>query len=882
MLKRWLGKLFRRNRFESDMQVEMRAHIDAYIDDLVAGGVPLREAQRKARLEFGTVEAIKEECREAVGLRWPDEFRRDIRFGLRMLRNSPGFAFTAILTLGLCIGVNTAIFSVVDAVLLRPLPYPEPDRLVTIARQYQHKGIQDDELGQTGYSFELIRDHATSLEAAAYSGTSAGVNLAAGGRVQFVRQERVSTNLFHVLGVRPIAGREFTAEEDRHGGPAAAILTEHLWRSVFNADRDVVGKTVLLRGEPDTVVGIMPDVYLENSPVDLWTPLQPSRNGEGSGENYGIVARLRPGVTWPQAQAQVDVVSRPVTREYERDGNGPVRLHLIPLEGESTAEMRTSLLIVWAAVAVVLLIGCVNIAGLLLARGAGRGREIATRLALGSNRAAIVRQMLAEGLLLAVFGGAVGIAFGYAGIAVLRSVMRHDLEWVIPMALDARVLCVSAAVALTTSILFGLFPAWQASRLDIRSGLIANGGRAVAGSSRQWPRRALVIAEVALGFALLMGAGLLIRSFAFLQSLRPGFDAHNVITGSMSLQDARYQSGESVNRLFDEGIRRMHEIPGVEAAAVSLAVPYERALNSSLQVPAKNGWESHMSTFTYVTPEYLSALKIPLLRGRWFTAADNTAARDVAVINDVIAQRYFKDQDPVGKHLREGGDGLEIIGVVGTVPHQGSLSASGPIAPMPMVYIPAAQQGGKFFAVVHTWFSPSWIVRYQGSQRDVIQGMQSALQSVDPQLPFASFRTLADVRAQSLAMQRFQSGLLGCIAGLALLLAAIGIYGLIANSVVERRREIAIRIALGATPGDAIRTIARPGLGLAAAGVLIGYPLARATAHLLRHMVWGFNVTDASTFGIVGALLLVVAGLASIVPAFRIARIDPSGTLRSE
>jgi putative ABC transport system permease protein len=881
MLRRWLRGLFRRNRFEREMRDELQAHIARYIDDLTAAGLPAEEAERRARMEFGTVEAIREDCRQAVGLRWTDEFLRNLRFGVRLLGKNPGFVVTAVLTLGLCIGVNTAIFSVVDAALFRPLPFPEPDRLVMVARLFEHQGTSDANVSQDGSVWEDVRDHATDLEAAAYAGMSGGANLVAGRGVEFVQQQRVSAGLFHVLGVAPFVGREFTRAEDRQGGRAVTILSYGLWRRVFHADPGVVGKTVLLAGAPYTVVGVMPEVNLEDSAVDLWTPLRASTTGEGGGQNYGVIARLRPGVTWAQAEAQLLVVGRPAMERYKLSQGVTVRLDLVPLRGEASEEIATSLLVLWGAVGVVLLIGCVNIANLLLARGSARAREIATRMALGSGKAAVLRQMLAEGFLLALLGGGVGVGLGYVGMAVLRAAMREDLGLVIATRLDGRVLLATAAVALATSLLFGLFPAWQASRLDIRSGLVSS-GRGVAGPAHRWPRRALVVTEVALGFVLLIGAGLLIRTFAYLRAVPAGFDGRNVITGSMSLNDARYTTSAQVNRLFDESLRRVRELPGVEAAAVSLNAPYERPLNDWVEMEGPTGWTGNTVNVTYVTPEFLKVLKIPLLRGRWIRESDDAHAAKVAVVNESVVQHDFGGRDPVGRHLREGGTEMEIVGVVGTVAEVGSFGDFGPMAGMPMVYVPAQQVSGKFFTLVHTWFSPSWLVRYRGRQSDMVEGMRRAMASVDPKLPFSSFRTLPEVRAQSLAMERFQSVLLGSIAGLALLLSAVGIYGLIANSVVERTRELGIRIALGATLGQTVRSVALPGLVLAAVGVVVGYPAARGAAHLLRHLVWGVKPADAATFAAVAAVLLAVAALASAIPALRVARVDPVARLREE
>jgi len=878
----WWRALTGQPRLAGEMASEMDSHMERYAADLMARGVEPGEARRRARIEFGSTAAAVEECREAVGLRWPDEFARDLHYAVRVLRKSPTFTAAAVATLALCIGANTAIFSVVDAVLLRPLPYPHPERLFSVARHFQGKGSDAYQTNLWGSAWEAVRDNAAYIDAAVFSDGSMGVNFASGGRVEYVTQQRVSAGFFRVLGIAPLIGREFSANEDRQGGPAVTVLSYALWKRAFHGDPAIVGQAVDLRGEPHTIVGVLPANFQSIVPASLWTPLRPSRTGEGGGSNYAVVARLRSGTTWAQANGQIEAIGAPVLRAFGQEPS--TRLCLISFQRGLTEYVRQPLVILWAAVGLVLLIGCVNIAGLLLARAAGRTREMATRMALGSGRAALIRQMLAESVVLGLCGGVAGTALGWLGVKALKALMPRSLNVWQAVELDWRVLAATACASIAAGILFGLYPALVASRLEIRAAL-GEAGRAVAGGRNPWPRRFLVASEVALGVVLLVGAGLLIRTFAHLRGLNPGFDARNVITAQLSLQDARYATSQSVNQLFDQSLARMRELPGVDSAAIALSLPYERAVNTGFQ--RLDGWhvdtESQLTNLFYVTPEYFRVLRIPLLRGRVFTAADSSTAAPAVVVSEAFVKMYLPGDDALGRHLDlGGGDRREIVGVVGDVQQKSAWGDGGPLAAMPDTYVPSTQVEDKFFQMVHTWFSPSWIVRSAGAPEGVVAGMQRALESVDPRLPFAGFHSMEDVRYRSLAAERFQAVLLGALAGLALLLAAVGIYGLIANSVAERTRELGIRLALGATVAQAMRAVALPGVALALAGVAAGSVLAGFTSQLLRHLVWGVRPGDALTFVAVGLGLLVVATAASFLPALRVTRLNPAETLRQE
>jgi len=869
-LFRKVRHLFSRQRFEDDLERELQFHLE------------MAREEQGTTASFGNVLRMKEGSREMWTFQWLEDLWRDLRYAGRVLRKSPGFAVVAIATLALGIGANTAVFSIVDAVLLRPLPYPQPERLgavVTHWAQHGEQGIEDSEDGKT---WELLRDHAGYLDCAAFFGGPAKVNFAAHGQVRYVVQQRVSAGFFRVLGVQPLYGREFTKDEDREGGPAVAVLSYGLWKKVLHGEESVLQHTVMLRGAPFTVIGIMPPEFRTNALADIWTPLRPSRRGEGGGANYGIAVRLRPGVTWAQADSQVRAIGAIRWKDEKPDPGASAWMGVIPLQQYLGLDVSKSLVILWIAVGAVLLIGCVNIASLLLARAAGRTREIATRMALGGGRAVVFRQLLTESLLLALVGGAAGVGLGYLGVRGLEFLARDTFNLWQTVRLDGRVLLMTSGVTLSACLLFGLYPAWQGTRGQIRDALAESGGRAVAGGRSRWARRVLVVAEVTLSVALLIGAGLLLRTFTYLRDLRPGFDSNGVVTATLSLQDARYQTTEKVNRLFDQSLERIRELPGVEAAAVALALPYEYGVNDAFQLPGDGPGDYHMTVEFYVTPDYFRALRIPVLGGRTFTQADGPQSRKVVIVNEAFAKKYFPQRSPVGRQIKSGKDDIEIVGLVGDVMMGGIHAGYAPVAAVPLTFIPATQVPDLYMQVMHTWASPNWIVRTSAPPEAVMRGMQRAMQSVEPLLPFSGFRQLAEVKSKMLGSQRLEAWLMGVMAGLALLLAAIGIYGLIAHSVSERTRELGIRMAMGATAGQAVSLVTVPGVALAAVGCALGCLLAWEEARLMRHLIWGISPTDAATFVGVAVLFLLVATIASVLPAWRITRLNPANTLRSE
>ncbi len=878
--------LFNKSQIERELTEEIESHLQMKVEDNIRSGMTLAEARRAAVIESGGLESAKEAYRDRQGLPWLEHFFQDLRYAGRVLRKSPGFAAVAIATLALGIGANTAVFSVVDAVLLRPLPYPQPERLGAVVTHRTEHGEQSTSDNEDGKTWELLRDHADHLDCAVFADSATKVNFAARGEVRYVLQQRVSAGYFRVLGVQPLYGREFTRAEDREGGPVVAVLGYGLWKNVLHGDESVLQHTIMLRGERYTVVGIMPPELRTSTLAEVWTPLRPSTHGEGESNNYGIALRLKPGVRWAEADSQVGAIGAVGLKEKKLGPDTTARMGVIPFQQYLGMDISKPLVILWIAVGMVLLIGCVNIASLLLARAAGRTREIATRMALGGGRAVVFRQLLTESLLLALLGGAAGVLLGYLGVRGLEFLARDSFNLWQTVRLDGRVLLMTSTVTLSACLLFGLYPAWQGTRGEIRDALAESGGRGVAGGRSRWPRRVLVVAEVTLSVALLIGAGLLLRTFAYLRDLRPGFDPNGVVTATLSLQDARYQTAAQVNRLFDQSLERIRALPGVEAAAVGLVLPYERGINSGFRLQGESEGNYHTAVMFYITPDYFRALRIPLLGGREFTQADGPKARKVVVVNEAFAKLYLPQRNPIGMWISNGGHqalDLEIVGLAGDVPMEASsVGGYAPVAAVPVVFTPVAQVPGELLAIAHMWLSPSWIVRTSAPPQAVISGMQKAMQSVEPLLPFSGFRELDEVKSKTLGSERLETTLMGTMAGLALLLAAIGIYGLIAHSVSERTREIGIRMAMGATAGQAVTLVTLPGVALAGIGCALGCLLGWGAAGWMRHLIWGVSPTDTATFVGVSGLFLFVAAVASLLPAWSITRLNPANTLRSE
>jgi predicted permease len=811
-----------------------------------------------------------------------DTVGRDLRYAARVLRNSPGFTFTAITTLAVALALNIAAFSIVDAVLLRPLPYPAPNDLALVQTSIEGSGSAEPQTSQHGVTWATIRDHAASVDRAVFSSWTTGANLVAGNRASYAEQQRVGAGFFGVLGVPPLYGRDFTPDEDRRGGPQAAILSFDMWRSVFQSDPAVVGSSVLLRGEPHTIVGVMPDGFQSGTAADLWTPLRPGTEGEGEGENYQVLLRLRSGISWAQANDEIARLGSDILRLRPAPEGTTHRYSIVPLQHGLTAGLRQPLALLWSSVAVVLLVACVNLAGLTVARGARRMREIATRLALGSGRSAIFRQLLIESCVIAVVGVLAGLALSMLAIDLLRGLAQDALDVWQPVRLDSRSVAAAIGLGLAAVAVFGIAPALHATRSDVGRGLGSGGARTVAGGGSHWGRRLLVVSQVALAMVLLVGAGLLVRSFSHLRGLEPGFDPSHVTAATASLQDARYRTNAQVMQLAARALERLRQDPQVEAAAVSLGLPYERLLNLGfrhLDGPHVSDTRGRMTSATYIEGDYFSTLRIPLRGGRTFDVRDTSTSPGVVIVNETLARQYFDNGPALGRRIALAGGPREIVGVVGDVQVKPGWGDKGPLAPMPLAYIPLSQASDGMLRVVHGWFTTAFIARGRPGF-STAAAVREGLTYADPLLPIASVRAMQDVQSTAVAQPRLLMALLVTLAGAAVLLAALGIHALISASVTDRTREIGIRMALGATPAHAVRVVAVPGILLAVCGTIVGSFLARAATRVVSHMVWGVSATDPTTFISVVALLIGIAAAASIVPALRILRLDTGKVLR--
>jgi putative ABC transport system permease protein len=818
-------------------------------------------------------------------------FIQDLRLALRQLRNNPGFVVAVTLTLALGVGVNTAVFTLVNAFLLRPLPYPEPDRLAVLILHREGVSpksgqyVQDDNTSQDGETWELVRDNVPSVQAATFGGTN-GVNLDVTGSgsessVRYVQDMRVSAHYFEVLGIQPFLGRGFTDEEDRPDGRKAVIVTYALWQSVFHGDPQVLGKEIDLKGEPYTLVGVLPRRAQPTGTADVFTPLQPHQSGECGGENCTIVLRLAPGATWQQVSAQLAHLHKPSFDEIAKSYNGHAWFYASPLARNLDNGMRKPVIGLMLAVSFILLIACANLAGLTLVRLAQRAPEIATRLALGATRWAVLRQLWAESLVLALVGAAAGLLLARAILLSLPGFLPDEMMPLGGLAIDVRVLAFTFAASLFTSLLFGALPALQTRNVDLRLSL-ATGSRGVArGSSRL--RQSLIGGQVALTVVLVAGAGLLVRSLIYLETLPPGFDATNVMTATLSLDDARYHDAAAFHTLLDRSLAAMHQIPGVENAAVGLSVPYERGLNDGVKsVDGKLAGKDWGASTAYITPEYFRALKIPILSGRDISESDTPTSLPVAVVNVDFAHEFFNDPNPVGRHIESAKHVYTIVGVCGNVAKRPGMGGDAPMATESVFYLPATQMDQGLVNVAHLWFQPSWIVRTAGPVQGLTTAMQRALTQVDATLPFSGFHSMNDLLNQNLAYQRVEVVLLAVLAGLALLLSAIGVYGLVSNLIVQRTREIGIRMALGSSMRQAMVDVGSAGVVAAGCGLIAGLALSFLALRVLRSELFGVRDYDPLTLTIVPLVIAVIAVAASFLPTLRVTRIDPAVTLRME
>jgi len=808
-----------------------------------------------------------------------NNFLQDLRYGARSLLARPGFAVIAVLALALGIGANTAIFSVVDTILLRPLPYENSERLVLLWHAYPLSNLPKATLSVPSYI--EYRDHVDAFESVA-AATNWSANLSGGGEPERVQGARVTANLLKTIGVKVAQGRDFLAEEDRPGFERVVVLTDGLWRRRFGADPKTIGSTVSLNGEAHTVVGILPPGFAFYRPVDLFKPIAFTPE-QSAPSNHGFeylmgVARLKPGVTFAQARAELDATAARLRKDYYEEG---WTILMNPLVEEVTGEVRPSLYILLAAVGCLLLIACANVANLLLARGTARQKEMAVRAALGAGRGRIVRQLLTESVLLGLVGGGFGLLVAYWGLqALLAAMPQMQLQTILAgrgIGLDGPVLAFTLGISLVTGVLFGLVPAFAAARPNL-SGMLKEGGREGAGG-RHRMLGVFVVSQVAIAMVLLVGAGLLIRSMGRLRAVDPGFDARGLLTMRVFLPEARYPDPAQINGFFDTLQPRLQALPGVTAAAMISNLPMGNDNSSgSFQIenqPVAEGQPSPHGDSHYVTPGYFEAMGIGLVKGRLFDARDSAEATPTILIDQVLADHFFPGADPVGHRINKYGEGTSEAPVwrtvVGVVRHVAKYGLDGRVKDQ--YYFPAGQRPQRSMFVV---------VRTAGDPAALATAARAAVRAIDPDMPVFKLMTMQQVIDDTLVGRRFTVLLLGILAAVALVLAAVGLYGVIAYAVSQRTHEIGIRMALGARVEDVVRMVVRQGLRLAAIGLLVGAVAALATTRFLAGMLFGIGAADPVTFIAIPAILALVALVASWLPARRAARVDPMIALRGE
>ena len=817
----------------------------------------------------------------------------EISYAFRGVFKNPRFSVVAIAALALGIGANAAIFSVVNAVLLQPLPYPNPDRLVRVCRQFQ-SGIGCSESIPKFMSAAQAKSFAAI---AAYDGETPAFNLTGGDRPEQIKGSHVSAGYFRVFGAGLAIGRAFTPEEDRPGGPHVAVLSHALWTSHFSSDPQIAGKTVGLNGDPYVVVGVLSPAFHPDPEADVFIPLQADPNSTNQGHYLAVAARLNPGVTVGQAAAEMKLLGDQFRRENPKWMDASEQASVFAMRDIMVRSVRPALLILLGAVGLVLLIACANVANLLLARAAGRQREIAIRAAIGAGRARIVRQLLVESVLLSTLGAIAGVVLGVWGARVLLALSPGGLPRVDAFAaestlgalLDWRILAFTAGVALATGLLFGAAPALHLSRTDLSSTLKEAGGRGSSNRRAARTRDVLVVVEMALALVLLVGAVLLVRTFVGLRDVEPGFQVENILTMRTSLAGSRYATTRQVETLSRSVLERIRALPGVQAAGMAWIMPMEggtdlpfridgRALEGSDLYHGDEQWRP-------ASPGYFEALGIPLVRGRLFSDRDTDGSAPVVLINAAFAKKYWPGQDALGQHLTIG-KGLgpefedpsrEIVGIVGDVHELGVDNV-----PPPVMYVPAYQMSDALTKLGNSLVPTAWIVRSATQTASLTAEIQKEFQTVDAQLPIAQVQSMKQIVSKSLAQQNFNMVLLTIFGAIALLLAAIGIYGLMSYSVAQNTHDIGVRVALGADRRSILSLVVARGMKLAGVGLVIGVAGAFAASRLLARLLFGVKPSDPLTYVLVVAALGTIAFLACYLPARRATRVDPIVALRAE
>lgn len=875
-----LRSLFRREQAGQELDEELTGFLEMAVEEKMKHGLSRKDALRAVRLERGGVEATKEAVRTAGWESFVETCWQDVRFALRTLRKSPGFTALVVLTLALGIGANTAIFSVVNAVLLRALPYTNPGQLVFVSEARPDAGVTG--LGMSYPSFTLLRDGNRVFSTIAGFGGHSLV-LTGSGEPAELSTVVVTSDFFSVLAAEPQFGRVFTPEDGQRGAAPVAVLSENLWRSRFGADPGIVGRSITLDMRPYTVIGVMPASFrtpfltqanqvwipLAQDPLfSVWMTKPPQQHW------MAAIARVRPNIPSDQVQAQLNTISARLASEFPAEKGWTIRTE--PLQQTLTGGAKLPLLLLLGAVGLVLLIACANIANLLLSRATSRSQEIAIRIALGAGNGRIARQLLTECAILGLLGGAIGTLVAYWGVASLVPLLPPGLPKVHSIRMDGWVLLFSFVLSLITSLVFGLAPVLSAAGSDPHNEL-SEGARAGESAGPRRARALLAVGEIALAMVLLTGAGLLVRSFAQLSSVNPGFEPNHVVKAMISLPQFQYAKPEQWSAFSEELMTRLQAQPGMQDSAIAGPLPIiDCCVTLSFQIagnPPPQAGAADTANYVPASPQYFSVMGIPLLRGRLFNDSDSSSSAPVALISEALAKRYFPNENPLGRHLTfgfpvNGVASREIVGIVGNI-HDVSLGKD----PGPMMYVPYAQAplyGGEV------------VVKSTLSTSAVVGAIRTVTHSIDKNLPITDIAALPDILNASVAQPRFRTLLLGLFSAIALILAAVGIFGVISYSVARRTHELGIRMALGAQPGSVLSMILRETLALTGIGVAVGIPCAIGTARLIKHLLFNVTPYDPATLALVPLVLVAVGALASYIPARRAMRVDPMVALRHE
>jgi putative ABC transport system permease protein len=880
-IRSWILRLlgvFASGRSERDLSAELHSHLQLHIDDNIRAGMTPSEARRRALIALGGIEQTKEHYRDRRGIPLLDSLGRDLRYGVRTLTKSPGYALAGVLILGLGIGVNSAIFTVVNAVVLRPLPFADADRIMRIWHTPPptlFAGSPIFSLSPANFidweAQNQVFERMAIYRARRQTLTGSGVPDA-------VITFRASADFLPILGVTPILGRGFTRDEDSSEAPRTALLSETFFRSRFGGDPATIGKTIMLDRVPHTVVGVVPSAPVFINRAQVYVPLAWTAEDRAvrNNHNYLGIAKLKPGIDVARAQADLTAISTRLELEYPEDNKDWGAL-VRPLRDDMIGNVRPSLLVLLGSVGLVLAIACANLANLTLVRTHGRAREIALRGALGASRWRVVQQLLAEGLVLGVGGGIAGLAAAYYGVDFLKATFGTALPRVGEVAVDTRVLAFTAIVALATGLLSALVPAWQLSGRDANEALKAGADRGHSSSGDGHLRNLLVVSEVALALMLLIGAGLLMRSLSGLRAVDPGFDSRNVLTASVGIPEAKYSTEPLRNQFFERALENVRALAGVESAAWIDTLPLQGGSSQYVMVdgmPPMKESEMPVVAVRLASPGYFHTARIELLGGRDFTDADGFGQRRVVIVSENTARRFWPGQDPLGKRITltmMTKEAAEVVGVAREVKLD-SLAASESESETAL-YAPAAQ-----FA----FNGSSLIIRTRTEPGSLTRAMVGAIQAVDAEQPVLDIATLDEVVEESLGQRPLAMMLLAGFALLALLLASVGIYSVLAYTVRQRVREIGIRMALGAPARGVLGLVMVEGLKPTLIGVALGLGLAAALVRVMSTLLYGVSQHDPRTFSTVALIMVAVGIVATLVPAYRATRVDPIVTLRAE